>query len=687
MVNIDYTTCMTGDSPLTEIKGVGAEVAKKFVNLGVRTVHDLIDYLPRRYEDYSQITPVKQLRPGPVTIEAVIKQVKGRYVRRGMHITEAVASDDTDSVRLVWFNQPYRETGLKAGQPYYISGQFELSRQRFAIMNPSTELVSDFPANTARILPVYRETKGLTSKQIRRVVREVVPTIRDLSETLPAWLVEQGRLMSHAQAMLAMHFPDNAEQLESAKRRIGFEEVFHLSLASLLTKYELLKDTAVSIPFDEALARKFVSGLPFALTDAQRKVVWQIYQDMQKTVAMNRLVEGDVGSGKTVVAAMAAVMTMAEGYQAVLMAPTELLARQHAETIYALLTPLGLHDKVALLVGGMKNKEKELAREHIREGRAQFIIGTHALIQESVDMHKLGLVIVDEQHRFGVEQRQKLLAKSGHMPHLLSLTATPIPRSLALTLYGELDVSILDQKPPGRLPIATSIASPNSRAQLNAAIEKELSAGRQMFVVCPIITESEVTKANSAEKIYEQFRTKDFKNWRVGLLHGKMKAAEKNDIMEQFVAHKLDILVSTTVIEVGVDVPNASVMLIEAADRFGLAQIHQLRGRVGRGGHKGYCYLMMSDSKSPPKRLTALTRIDDGFKLAELDLELRGPGAIYGTMQHGALDLRVAKLTDTKLIAEARNAAIRFIDRGEKLVQYPQLAGRIQKLRAITTLN
>ncbi len=678
---------MANEGSITSIKGIGDEIAKKFAVLGVRTVSDLIENFPRRYEDYSKLTPIRQMRPGPVSVEATIKQVKGRYVRRGMHITEAIASDDTDSVRLVWFNQPYREGALKPGQMYFISGQYELSRQRFAIMNPSVELVSDFPVNTARIVPVYRETKGLGSNQIRRAVREVAPQVAKADDVLPAWVVKEQRLLPRPEALLAMHFPLNTKVLDEARRRIGFEEVFCLSLAALLNKYELLQDTALAVPFDEDLARTFVKGLPFTLTDAQRKVVWRIYQDMQKTQPMNRLVEGDVGSGKTVVAAMAAVMAMAQGYQVVLMAPTELLARQHAETVYTLLTPLNLQSKVALLVGGMKTKEKELARDHIRAGHAQFIIGTHALIQESVDMHRLGLVIVDEQHRFGVEQRQKLLTKAGHMPHLLSLTATPIPRSLALTLYGELDVSVLDAKPPGREPITTKITSPNSRAQLNEAIEQELAAGRQMFVVCPLITESTASKANSAEKIYEQFRKKDFKQWRVGLLHGRMKPAEKNDIMEQFVQHELDILVSTTVIEVGVDVPNASIMLIEAAERFGLAQIHQLRGRVGRGGHKGYCYLMMSDSSAPPKRLQALERMSDGFKLAELDLELRGPGAIYGTMQHGALDLRVAKLTDTHLIAAARGAAISFIEKGENLLKYPQLLERVNALRAVTNLN
>jgi ATP-dependent DNA helicase RecG len=676
------------NDPLTDVKGVGPAVAAKFKLLGLTTVRDLIEYYPRRYDDYSALTPIKDLQhQGPVTIEAKITSIKGRYVRRGMHITEAIATDDTGSTRLVWFNQPYRESGMKRDQPYFISGNFELSHQRFAIQNPSTELASEFPVNTARIVPIYRETKGLNSRQVRQALKDVVSLIHKLSETLPTAIIGKHKLMSRAEALMAMHFPKDGPDLEAARRRLGFEEVFQLSLASLMNKLELAQEKAPPVVFKEALAKEFVHHLPFKLTDAQRKVVWQIYLDMQRTQPMNRLVEGDVGAGKTVVAAMAAVMVLQEGHQVALMAPTELLARQHAETLYKLLKPLGFHEQVGLLVGSMSTQQKTAARDKIKAGNIRFMVGTNALIQESVDMHSLELVIIDEQHRFGVDQRKELQAKAGHMPHVLSLTATPIPRSLALTLYGELDISILDMKPGGRKPIITKIVSPTSKAALYAKIDEELATGRQMFVVCPLITESEVLAANSAEKVFEELSKKQFKHRRVGLLHGKQKAADKNDIMQQFVAGDLDILVSTTVIEVGVDVPNATIMLIENAERFGLAQIHQLRGRVGRSSHQGYCYLMLDDSSAPSRRLRALESSNDGFKLAELDLELRGPGAIYGQAQHGQLDLRIAKLTDVKLIAEARQAAQEFIDSGEKLVNYKQLSAHVTRLRAVTNLN
>ena len=675
------------DSQITELKGVGEELASKLAILGVRTVGDLIDNYPRRYDDYSSFLPTNQLKPGPVTIQAKIGQVKGRYVRRGMHITEAVASDESGSVRLIWFNQPYRAGAIKHGADYFIAGEYQLGRGRFSILNPSVELVSDFPVNTARIIPIYRETKGLKSAQIRKLVREAIQNISDLPEHLPDWLLKEQDLVVYARAVTEMHFPSGAKALGLAKKRLGFEEIFQLALAALINKYELTKNKSLAIPFSEKLAKDFVGKLPFKLTDAQRKVIWRIYQDMAKTQPMNRLVEGDVGSGKTVVAAMAALMAMEEGFQVAFMAPTEILARQHADTLLNLLSSVGHGDQVSLLIGGLKPAAKELAQKKIASGEIKLIVGTHALISEKVDMHKLGLIIIDEQHRFGVEQRKKLQAKAGHMPHVLHMTATPIPRSLALTLYGELDISVLDEMPPGRQEIITKIISPNARKPLYTQIDKELAVGRQMFVVCPLITDTELSRGLSVEEVYEKLAKHDFKHRKVALLHGRMKSAEKDKVMRGFMAKDYDILVSTTVIEVGVDVPNATIMMIEGAERFGLAQIHQLRGRVGRGANQSYCFLILSDSKAPSRRLRALETMSDGFKLAELDLRLRGPGAIYGTMQHGALDLRVAQLSDTKLIAAARNAAQDFIERKENLKKYPHLNTKVTALRAITNLN
>lgn len=677
---------MDTQGPLTDIPGIGPALAAKFALLGVRTVGDLITYWPRRYDDYSNVTTMAEVSPGAVTLSGTIDTIKGRYVRRGMHVTEALAHDESGSIRLVWFNQPYRATSIKPGQQYYISGNYALSHQRFGLQNPTIELAQEFALNTARIVPIYKETKGLNSRQIRAALAAVLPKIT-LAETLPSWLVAEESLYSYAAATQAMHFPKNAEDLAEAQRRLGFEEVFGLSLASQYIKRQQKLETALPIPFVVERAKAFVSNLPFTLTDGQRATIWQIYKDMEQDSPMNRLLEGDVGSGKTVVATMAALMAMEQGYQVAFMAPTELLARQHADTVSRLLSAESFGSSVSLLVGSMTADQKRQARAAIGDGRVRCIIGTQALIQDSVDMHKLALVIIDEQHRFGVDQRKALMLKAGHMPHVLSMTATPIPRTLALTLYGEMDISVLHEKPAGRQIIETALVSPNSQAQLFTSLQQELQAGRQLFVVCPLISDSALLDANSAEATYERLRKSELKNWRVGLLHGKLKPADKQAVMERFVNHELDVLVSTTVIEVGVDVPNASVMLIESPERFGLAQLHQLRGRIGRGKHQSYCYLLLSDSKAPSKRLQALVSSHDGFKLSELDLQLRGPGAIYGTMQHGALDLRVARLSDTKLIAAAQVAARSFISRNENLLQYTTLAQSVARLQTVTNLN
>jgi ATP-dependent DNA helicase RecG len=679
---------MTPGDPLTALKGVGEAQAGKFALLGVKTIDNLLHYYPRRYEDYSELTTTKSLIPGKVTIKARINNIENRYVRRGMVITEAIASDEYGSVRLIWFNQAYRKEALKRGQEYFISGNYELSHQKFSIMSPGTELVSEFPINTARIVPVYSTTSGLTSREIRRAMRQALLIIRELPETLPQWLITDYKLMGRAAAVEAIHFPANTNRLDHAKRRLGFEELFELGIASLLNKLDNESETAIAVAYDRELDNTFQKSLHFTLTDPQAKAAVQIFADMQKPHPMNRMLEGDVGSGKTVVATMAALMTLTQRGQVAFMAPTELLARQHAETISKLLKPLHMEDKITLLTGSMKPEAKANAHQAIATGKAQLIIGTHALIQEKVDFHHLLLVIIDEQHRFGVEQRKTLMAKAGHMPHMLSLTATPIPRSLAFVMFGELDSSIIDTKPANRVPVITEIVSPNSRAQLYRKIDTELETGRQMFVVCPLITESTAVEANSVEKMYESLSKGAFKNRRVGLLHGKMKTADKNEVMEKFVNHELDILVSTTVVEVGIDVPNATVMLIESADRFGLAQLHQLRGRVGRSEHQGHCYLMMSDSSAPNQRLRAVERSDNGFELAELDLELRGPGAFkVGTEQHGYdSNLKIADLTNKKMLQHIPKIAQDFLAK-EKLKNYPILAKKVKTLREIVYMD
>lgn len=674
---------------MAELKGVGTEVAKKFAQLGIVTLQDLVEFYPRRYDDFSNISPIAKLQPGKVSVQAKIVQIKGRYVRRGMHITEAVASDSTGSVRLVWFNQPYREKGTKTTTEYFISGEFTMSRGRLAIMNPAMELVSDFQVNTARLIPVYREAKGLKSTRVRKIMSELRPQIASLPETLPQTIVAKHKLVSHADAQTAMHFPASPEDVDAARERLGFEEIFQLSLASLLNKQAAQQENPHRIAFQESVAKDFVASLPFTLTDAQRAVAWRICQDMDRDTPMNRLVEGDVGSGKTVVATLAALMVIENQFQVAFMAPTELLARQHAETIHSMLRSVNRESEVILLVGSMTVAQKKAAHQSIADGKANFIVGTHALISDAVAMKRLGLVIVDEQHRFGVKQRKKLQLKAkGRMPHILNMTATPIPRTLALTLYGELDISIIKQKPQGRQPIKTKLIAPSERQRLYKKIdETELAAGHQLFVVCPLIQESETVAALSVEQVYDGLRNRILKHRRIGLLHGKMKTEQKERVMEDFVAGKLNVLVSTTVIEVGVDVPNATTMVIEGADRFGLAQLHQLRGRVGRGVEQGHYYLIMSDTKAPSKRLRAIESSTDGFRLSELDLEIRGPGAIYGSQQSGQLDLRVAKLTDVALIESARQAAHEFIDSSQKLSDYPELAERVTIYRSITSLN
>lgn len=672
-------------SSLENIKGVGEKTAEQFKAAGLYTVADLINFLPRKHEDFSEVVNIADIHPGKATIRARCEKISTRPVRRGLRLTTATLTDDTGKLQAIWFNQPYREAQLKGGEEFFFSGEFEFSYNRYQLTNPSAEKISDMPVSTDRLMPVYRSIKGLKSQLIRKILNELRPLMTMLPDTLPPQVVREEQLIAASDAYIGMHFPKTVNDVKRARERLAFEELFQLLLASQLNKKENSKLTGWHIPFDQAVVAGFVKHLPFALTGAQRLAAWEIIQDFERKTPMNRLLQGDVGSGKTVVAGLAAMQAAHSGFQTALMAPTEILAAQHAKTLDQLLSPFGI--KVGLLTGSVKGAVRKALYDAIQSGEVDVVVGTHAVIQEKVHFSKLGFVVIDEQHRFGVAQRQELLKKSKHMPHLLAMTATPIPRSLALTVYGELDVSILNELPKGRRPIQTKIWSPNSRPQLYERIDQEITEGRQAYVICSLIDDSSENEAKSVEAEYKRLNMGVFKHRKIGLLHGKMKADEKEAVMSAFARGEIDILVSTTVVEVGVDVPNATVMMIEDADRFGLSQLHQLRGRVGRSSHQSYCYLMMSDSSKPSQRLREIEKSNDGFYLAEVDMKLRGPGEIYGRAQHGALNLQIATLSDTKLIARAQRAARKFVESGEDLLQYKQLAASVEQYQRLTTLN
>lgn len=676
---------MNVTTSLEKIKGVGPKSAEQFAAAGLMTVGDLIHFFPRKYEDFSEVTVISDIKPGKVTIKARCEKIETRPVRRGMKITTATLADATGKVQAVWFNQPYRATQFKGDDEFFFSGEFEFSYNRYQLTNPSAEKVSAAPVQTDRILPVYPAIAGLKTQLVRKILAELKPLMQMLPETLPPELIKTYGLMSHSDALLGLHFPETLQQAEKARERFAFEELFQLLLASQYNKQANAQLTGWHIPFSQSIVKEFVTQLPFALTNAQRSAAWDILQDFEKATPMNRLLQGDVGSGKTVIAGLAARQAAHEGFQTAIMAPTEILAQQHAATLETLFRPFGV--RIGLLTGSVKGKPRQALLHAIEAGGVDIIIGTHALIQSTVVFKRLGFVVIDEQHRFGVAQRQALLNKSEHMPHLLAMTATPIPRSLALTVYGELDISVVNEKPADRKPIRTKIWSPNSRPQLYDEIDKEIEKGRQVYVVCNLIEESADGERKSVEAEYKRLRQGAFKHRTIGLLHGKMTSQEKDAVMQDFSNGTVHILVSTTVVEVGVNVPNATVMLIEDGDRFGLAQLHQLRGRVGRSEHQSYCYIIPSDSKAPSRRLKEIEKSNDGFYLAEVDLQLRGPGELYGRAQHGALNLQVATLGDTKQISRAQKAAEWFVASGQNLLHYEQLAKQVQVYQRLTTLN
>ena len=689
---------MNLDNNLATIKGVGPKTVEKLSKAGFSNIGDIINFLPRKYEDFSSIVQIKDLIPGKVTVKVRAEKVSTRKPRWHMTITEAALRDDSGAVRAVWFNQHYRQKQLESGEEFYVSGVFEFIRGRYQITNPSVEAVKDLPVQTGRILPVYPAIKGLKTSLTRSVLDKLRPVITMLPETLPESIVKKQKLLTRSEAMVGLHFPESSAQAEAARERLAFEELFELLLASRLNKKENSKLSGLKISFNQPMVKKFVEKLPFTITNAQRRALWDILCDFEKPNPMNRMLQGDVGSGKTVVAGAAAYQASLAGYQSAIMAPTEILAIQHAKNLDDLLSPFGI--KVALLTGSVKGKARGELYKRIADGEIDIVVGTHALFQPDVKFSNLGFVVIDEQHRFGVKQRQTLLSKTNNkdsssdsiMPHLLSMTATPIPRSLQLTVFGDLDISILNELPKGRQPIETKIFKPINREKVYELIEKQLKQGRQAYVVTPLVEESAVSsKEESVEKKAAEVEykkiTKKFKDFKVGLLHGKMKSDEKEKAMQEFADHKTDILVATTVIEVGVDVPNATIMMIENADRFGLSQLHQLRGRVGRGEHESYCYLITSENKPATRRLKEIEKSNDGFYLSEVDLSLRGPGEIYGTMQHGELNLQIAKLSDTKLIKRAVDVADKFVDDQTELAMYPTLQKNVLKYQRLTTLN
>ena len=676
-------------TPLEQIKGVGPKTAQALAAAGLKTISDALDFLPRAYDDYSTAVNIADLQPGKVTVKARCESVSTRIVRRGLRITTAVLADKSGKVKAVWFNQPYRETQLKSDAEFIFSGQFGMQYNRYQINNPSVELAKEVAKttieNASGIQPVYKSIKNIRPKTVQDLMKNIRPIMDFLPETLPENIIQRQKLVSRSEAVKFLHAPKTHEEISRGRERLAFEELFEMILAAQFNKQEQTRLTGWKIPFNKSVVKNFVDQLPFPLTNAQRRAAWQILQDLESDHPMNRLLQGDVGSGKTVVAGLVAAEVAKAGFQTAIMAPTEILAQQHAKTLDELLSPFGV--SVALLTGHVKGAARNQLLDNLASGNIDVVVGTHALIQEKVAYHKLGFAVIDEQHRFGVNQRQALLEKSDFMPHLLSMTATPIPRSLALTLYGELDISILDELPSGRQPIQTKIWSPASAPKLYESIENELAKGRQAYVICPLIDDNPDNDKKSVEAEYNKLSKTIFSHRRVGLLHGKLPAEEKAEVMQKFADGELDMLVSTTVVEVGVNVPNATVMLIENADNFGLSQLHQLRGRVGRGKHQSFCHLMMSGHDKPSQRLREIEKSQDGFYLAEVDLKLRGPGEIYGKMQHGDLNLKIASLADTALIARAQVEAERFVKEGQDLLQYNHLAHAVSRYQRLTVLN
>lgn len=684
------------NTSIEKLTRVGKTTASRLKKLGIDNVYDLIFYFPFRYEDYSQLINIADLKPDQiVTVKGQVMLINNRQARtRRMTITECLLEDETGSVKIIWFNQPFLIKNIKAGDNIIISGKTELDKMNLIFKSPAYEKSSLSGLNTGKIVPVYASTSNITQKQIRFLTGQAIKAVKQIIDWLPEKIRKQNKLIKLDKALKNIHFPKDFKTLKQAQLRLKFDELFLIQMQSQLMKKFLAKNKAAKIKFKQNKIKKFVDSLPFELTADQKKASWQILQDLEKEKPMNRLLEGDVGSGKTVVASIAILNTVLNKYQAVLMAPTEILAKQHYIGLCKLFKAFNL--KIALftrserLISGIEeNISKKQLIEHIKKGEADLIIGTHALIQGDVKFKKLGLVIIDEQHRFGVEQRKAIKEKnkSKKLSHFLSMTATPIPRSLALILYGDLDLSIIKQMPKGRKKIITKLVAEQNRTQAYQFIRQQIDQSRQVFVICPLIDPSDKLGVKSVTQEFKKLDKDVFPDLKIGLLHGKLKADEKEQIMKDFKDNKIKILVSTSVIEVGIDIPNATIMMIEGADRFGLAQLHQFRGRVGRGEYQSYCFLFTENHVPKTiERLNALVNSNDGFALAEHDLKFRGPGEVYGTRQSGLPDLKIAKLTDLELINLTKKIAQEFFEQNN-LVDFPLLKAKLENMKVTNHLE
>ncbi len=683
-------TQMLSQKPLQYLKGVGEAKAALFHKLDIFTVRDVIAHYPRDYEDRSKLKKLAQLQDGEqCSFEGTIaSKVLESRPRKGLVVSRVSIIDETGLINAIWFNQPYLKNFFKTGEKYLFYGTITRKRT-FEVLNPVYERLDEAgQTNTCRIVPIYPATGKLTQNAIRTVIRNALDYVGDsLTEFLPEWIRDNYNLVDSRFAIHNIHYPESDEAFQKARRRLVFEELLLLQLG-LISLKSANESFAAGIRFgarDEV--RNFIKQLPFKLTNAQIRVFTEIERDMESNRAMNRLIQGDVGSGKTIVAVMSLVKAVKSGYQGAFMAPTEILAEQHYHSVKPLLEPFGI--RTALLTGSTTAKASKELLQSVLEGNVDILIGTHALLEDKVVFRNLGLVVTDEQHRFGVRQRNRLSQK-GENPDILVMTATPIPRTLALILYGDLEISIIDELPPGRRKVLTYAVDGTMRERINKFIRKQVSQGRQVYIVCPLVEESEAVEAKAAAELSDELKNRTFSDLRVELIHGKMKASEKNKIMTGFVNGETDILVSTTVIEVGVNVPNASLMVVENAERFGLAQLHQLRGRVGRGEHQSYCVLF-SDSKSEVsrERMKVMEKTSDGFVISEKDLELRGPGDFFGTRQHGIPNLKIANLyKDMDILKLAQEAALKLLELDRPLsLPENQLLGAVVRERFIGTMN